>query len=151
MKHLPILKRKTNRDGFTLVELVVVVLILGIIAAVAAPKMFNVSGTARENTTFESLNVIRDAIEIYNATQGSYPGADGLEATFKLNMQSHLRGTFPICQVGFQNATVRIETAGTPLTVSGTQGWAYDSTTGEFIINSADLSDGGLGPAFSTF
>ena len=40
---------KKRRGGFTLIELVVVVLVLGIIASVAAPKMFDTANDAREN------------------------------------------------------------------------------------------------------
>jgi len=123
-----------KRSGFTLVELVVVVLILGIIAAVAAPKMFNVASDARRNTTMESLNVVRDAIELYNAQNGAYPGPD--EATFKLQLKAHLRGPFPTCHLADPiNNTVVVST-GDPLTVQvGGAGWGYNATTGEFIIN----------------
>ena len=37
-----------NRNGFTLIELVVVVMIIGIIAAIVAPKMVNLTGTAND-------------------------------------------------------------------------------------------------------
>ena len=57
--------RMCRKKGFSLVELVVVVLILGIIAAIAAPKMFNTANDARTNATKQSLVVVRDAIELY--------------------------------------------------------------------------------------
>jgi prepilin-type N-terminal cleavage/methylation domain-containing protein len=127
------------RKGFTLVELVVVVLVLGIIAATAAPKMFNTAGDARESSTSTSLAVVRDAIDLYHAQVGTYPGDAGTEADFKTDIESFLRGPFPTNQLpaAANDTTVRVQTTGTALTANGAQDWAYDSTTGEFIINTS--------------
>ncbi|MGR3302913.1 MAG: prepilin-type N-terminal cleavage/methylation domain-containing protein [Candidatus Scalindua sp.] len=40
-------KRKKNEEGFTLIELIIVIVILGIIAGVAIPKFIGLSGSAR--------------------------------------------------------------------------------------------------------
>ena len=42
--------RKTRQQGFTLIELVVVIIILGILAVTAAPKFINLQGNARAST-----------------------------------------------------------------------------------------------------
>lgn len=130
---------KTNqksRKGFSLVELVVVVLVMGIIAAVAGPKMFDTAGDARSNGTKQSLVVIRDAIQLHLAQNGDYPGDAGTQADFKDDLGPFLRGAFPKAEVGSnKNDNVRVETSGTALTASGTEGWAYDNSTGEFVIN----------------
>ena len=69
------------RTAFTLVELVVVVMILGILAAVAAPKFLDTSATATDNGLKQSLGIVRDAIELYAADHGAaLPGADGKPA-----------------------------------------------------------------------
>ena len=67
--------KQAARRGFTLVELVIVVLVIGIIAAIAAPKMFDTAGNARTNSTQQSLRTLRNAIELYRANNGSYPAA----------------------------------------------------------------------------
>jgi type II secretion system protein G len=76
-----------RRGGFTLIELVVVVLVLGIIASVAAPKMFDTANDARENSTIQSLAVVRDAIELHRAQNGAYPGDLGTEADLKADLK----------------------------------------------------------------
>ena len=83
------------RKGFTLVELVVVILVLGIIAAIAAPRFFDTAGVARTNSTTASLAIIRDAIELHLAQNGAYPGDAGSETDFKSDMEAFLKGPFP--------------------------------------------------------
>lgn len=66
------LLRRPN-SAFTLVELVVVVLVIGILAAVSLPKVFDQS-TASELTTIRlSLQTIQDQIELRHAVTGKYP------------------------------------------------------------------------------
>ena len=138
-----------QHKGFTLVELVVVVMILGILVAIAAPKMINIMGEATDNSTRMSLQVLRDAVENYaSQNTGTYPGTD--EATFKAALADHLRGPFPKCPVGDGTADgVDVVSAGTALSGPGGDGsaatnmWKYDYTTGEIIINYSANSDSG--------
>ncbi|MEM9185177.1 MAG: prepilin-type N-terminal cleavage/methylation domain-containing protein [Planctomycetota bacterium] len=64
--------RKTAA-GFTLVELVVVVLILGILAGVAAPRLIDASGDSEATTMLTNVKIIFDAVERYAAANGELP------------------------------------------------------------------------------
>lgn len=124
-----------NRNGFSLVELVVVVLIMGILAAVAAPRMFDKMEESRENSTKQSLAVIRSAIELYKVENGSYPADPASD------LENHvIKGPFPapaVLQGG--NATVKDTPAADPLVVTTDEAsWIYNSSTGEIRINHAD-------------
>ncbi|MCG3131230.1 MAG: hypothetical protein FLDDKLPJ_02008 [Phycisphaerae bacterium] len=67
--------------GFSLVELVIVVVILGIIAAIAARRIGTSAAQAGESSLTTSLSRLRKAIDLYSAEHGgAFPGstADGL-------------------------------------------------------------------------
>ena len=61
-------KRMSNRKGFTLVELLVVVAIIGILAAIAVPKFTEASDTARGAKIIADLRSIESAMQIYRAS-----------------------------------------------------------------------------------
>ncbi len=141
-----------KHKGFTLVELVVVVMILGILAAVAAPKLLGTSSAATNNGLRQTLATVRDAIERYAAENGGeLPGAsDDTEATFKSDLEEFLRGSFPTCPVSLKDASVNVETADTDLAAEGTptSSWLFNTTTGEFIVNSTDDVTGETGVTY---
>lgn len=129
-----------TRKAFTLIELVVVVMIIGILVAIAAPKMLNIAGEATENSARMSLEVIRDAIETFASQNGGvYPSATS-DADFKDDVKDYIRGSFPKSLVGTKDATVTTKAAG-PLAADGLTGWMYAGDTGEFIINHADYDE----------
>lgn len=128
-----------KRRGFTLVELVVVVLVLGIIAAVASPKMFDTTSDARDNSTKTTLSIVRDAIEFHRIEVGAYPGDAGTDVDFIADVAPYINGPFPSSQIAAsaQDASVTVETDGGALLadVDDLTDWLYDNLSGEFIIN----------------
>lgn len=67
------MKKGRNQKGFTLVELMVVVVIIGILAAIAVPVYNKVSGTAEKNACFANQRTIEGAIEAYRAGEAKDP------------------------------------------------------------------------------
>ncbi len=134
-----------RRNAFTLVELVVVIMILGILAGVAAPKLLNTSKTATDNGIRQTLSIVRDAIELYAAENaGTLPPCANATTSLQDALKPYIRGTFPVCPVGTQDDEVT-STNTTPIVADGTPatGWKYNTSTGEFICNSSTLSGDG--------
>jgi prepilin-type N-terminal cleavage/methylation domain-containing protein len=67
------MSRGLKRRGFSLLELLAVVTILGIIALVVIPRISFSSSTAKENSCFQNKAEVNAAVERYYFTNGSLP------------------------------------------------------------------------------
>lgn len=67
--------------GFTLIEIMVVVVILGILAAIIVPKVIDKPDQARVVRAKQDINAIQSALDLYRLDNGNYPSTDqGLSA-----------------------------------------------------------------------
>ncbi len=72
--------RKTRREaGFTLLEMLVVLAIMGLLAAIVAPQVLKYLGSSRTQTAKVQIQNITAALELYRLDVGRYPtGEEGL-------------------------------------------------------------------------
>ena len=66
---------KRNSKGFTLIELVTVIAILGVLAAMTVPKFFSLQIKAQNETQNQIIGTIRAGLETYGANQIVFAGA----------------------------------------------------------------------------
>jgi len=66
-------KRRSTESGFTLIELMVVMLIIGVLMAIAVPNYVSAIRSAKEAVLKEDLHVIRNAIDSYTMDKQKAP------------------------------------------------------------------------------
>jgi general secretion pathway protein G len=74
-------RRVFPRRGFTLLELLVVIVIIGLLASLVAPKYFNQIGKSNARIAKAQIDALEKALDQYRLDVGSYPGTElGLAA-----------------------------------------------------------------------
>ncbi|HLO41999.1 MAG TPA: prepilin-type N-terminal cleavage/methylation domain-containing protein [Phycisphaerales bacterium] len=69
--------RKSIRKGFTLVEILIVVVILGILAAIVVPQFTNATQDAQAGNIKAQLDTLNNQIELFRARNNQYPDLAG--------------------------------------------------------------------------
>jgi type IV pilus assembly protein PilA len=83
-------------SGFTLVELMMVVLVIGILVAVSVPVFTAAEASASRKTCWSNQRMVEGAAQTYLASKGSLPAGGPVDGSHPLITQGYLR-TPPYC------------------------------------------------------
>ena len=156
-------------SAFTLVELLLVIVILGILAAVAIPQFSDSSNEAKASTMQTNLAVMRNAVEYYRANHGGkypgYPAAGGAptaaEVANQLTLVSkadgssaavgtagypygpYIREALPENPVNSLTTVLVVADAAAFPAADNTTGWIFHPKTGKLRANSTGAAPSG--------
>lgn len=141
-------RHRHPRDGFTLVEILIVVTILGILAAIVVPQFTSASVQARESALETTLVRVRQQLQVYAGQHnGDFPSLADFEA--QLTGASDIEGnTAALGTAGYRFGPYLTEmpqnphTDGTDLGTgeAGSSSWYYNATDGDFRANDSDAT-----------
>ena len=89
--------RRAPRSAFTLVELLVVIGIISLLAAIVTPAVMRAQSTARNAAIKAEIDMLHMAIMNYKNEYGSFPPCDGFDLTATCPSTKHLQRLFPRC------------------------------------------------------
>ncbi|MBL0869428.1 MAG: prepilin-type N-terminal cleavage/methylation domain-containing protein [Phycisphaerales bacterium] len=143
--------KRSVKKAFTLIEILIVVVILGILAAIVIPQFTKASEDAQVGNVVTQLQTIRSQIELYRVrNNGAFP--DLTTSAFQDLVNVGTTNAAPDGNTYMKAAPVNPRT-GTSTVAAGTAaptavanrndtGWIYDATTGNFWANGFDEATG---------
>lgn len=135
------------RAAFTLVEILIVVVILGILAAIVVPQFSHATSEAAATETLDQLTKLREAIGIYYVRNASsYPTIQAGDATWGQLIAAggdYLKFPPKNLWIGGAASTVITASAGAgpDTNFQSSYGWIFDPTSGNLWAGSFDGHD----------
>jgi prepilin-type N-terminal cleavage/methylation domain-containing protein len=154
---------RRDRRGFTLVEILIVVIILGILASIIIGLFNNTSKDASYNSLKDDLRTMRSMVQLYLAQHGSYPALATFEPQMTLYSDasgntSPTRSTtypygpyilrMPPLPAGTEKGKTTVTTMSS---YSAGYGWQYDPNTGKIRANCPDSDVDAEGIPLNTY
>ena len=162
---MPAGRSNQSRAGFTLVEVLIVVVILGILASTVLPQFTAASSDAKEAALSADLATLRCQIQLYRFQHnGLWPANSATDATLFTNQllsRSNVDGTVNATSGPYGpyligqlppnpfNSLRTITVSTTTMTADGSTGWIYNSATGQILANS--VGNAPSGRAYNSF
>lgn len=133
----------TRRHAFTLVEILIVVVILGMLAAIVVPQFTSATEEAAAKTTYSELQKVRRHVLMYKARHANrLPSVEEGDGSWgPLIGDDHLLAPPVNAWVGGENSRVIVFSDSPDEVYHAEYGWIFDTTTGEVYAGGFDIND----------
>jgi len=130
------MKNKKSEKGFSLIELLIVMVIIGMLASLVGPKMFSKVGKSKQKSAKAQISMLETSLDMYRLDMGKYPTTDQGLAALRVKPDDNENWDGP-----YLPKEVPMDPWGNP--------YQYESPSehGDFqiIANGADGTEGGEG------
>ena len=141
---------KKGTRGFTLIEMLIVIVVIAILALIVIPRLLGAGRKAKEATLKGDLHQLRNSIQQFEADMGDYP-ADVTDLVATTAPTGQGGGGLDLDSAGYQGPYMRTPDGNLPKDpfTGAPDTWDYTASTGE--VHSGSTLTGLDGTAYSTW